>query len=159
MALLCLLVTACSGGGDNSVECRAPPAVAEVNCSATGSCNVIQIAGDAPHNNPGTFKGFADPSLASDPDVAGRVWLAYTWPHVVAGQALDGSPVQMAAAENRLARSDDGGATFALVGTLWPDVPIAEQLRNGIPCDDHLRRRHDLVRGAPALLSAALDWL
>jgi hypothetical protein len=131
--LLCLLVTACSGGdnGDNSTECRASPAVAEVNCSATGSCNVIPIAGDAPHSNLGTFKGFADPSLASDPDVAGRVWLAYTWPHVVAGQALDGSPVQMAAAENRLARSDDGGATFSLVDTLWPDVAMLDPAGSG----------------------------
>jgi hypothetical protein len=76
---------------------------------------VIQIAGDAPDGNLGTFKGFADPSLANDSDVAGQVWLAYAWPHVVAGQATDGSTVQMAAAENRLARSDEGGMTFALV--------------------------------------------
>ena len=77
VVLLCLLVTGCSGG-DDPTACEPPPAVAEANCSATGSCNVIQIAGDAPDVNPGTFKGFADPSLASDPDVAGRVWLAYT---------------------------------------------------------------------------------
>jgi hypothetical protein len=130
MALLCLLISACSGD-DDSAACSAPPAVPEANCSATGSCNAIQIAGDAPDNNPGTFKGFADPSLASDPDVGGRVWLAYTWPHVVAGQATDGSAVLMAAAENRLARSDDGGVTFALVGTLWPDVAMADPEGSG----------------------------
>ncbi len=125
LVLLCLLATACNGG-DDPVACGAPPAVAEANCSTTGSCDAIQIAGDAPDVNPGTFKGFADPSLASDPDVAGRVWLAYTWPHVVAGQACNGSAVQMAAAENRLARSDDGGMTFTHVGTLWPDVAMPD---------------------------------
>lgn len=130
--LLCLLVTACSGGGgDDTVSCGAPPAVPEANCSATGSCNVVQIAGDMPHNNPGTFKGFADPSLASDPDVPGRVWLAYTWPHVVAGVDTNGNPVLMAAAENRLARSDDGGMTFTLVGTLWDDVPMLDPEGSG----------------------------
>lgn len=113
------------------MECGAPPAVAEANCSVTGSCNVIQIAGDAPDNNPGTFKGFADPSLASDPDFAGRVWLAYTWPHVVAGLDTNGNVVLMAAAENRLARSDDGGMTIALVGTLWPDVAMADPEGSG----------------------------
>ena len=130
VVLVCLLVAACSGG-DSSMECGAPPAVAEANCSVTGSCNVIQIAGDAPDNNPGTFKGFADPSLASDPDVAGRIWLAYTWPHVVAGLDTNGNVVLMAAAQNRLARSDDGGMTFALVGALWPDVAMPDPEGSG----------------------------
>ncbi len=129
---LCLLVTACSGGGDDGpAACGAPPPVAQANCSTSGNCDAIQIAGDAPAGNLGTFKGFADPSLASDPDVAGRVWLAYTWPHVVAGQAPDGSTVQMAAAENRLARSDDGGITFTRVGTLWPDVAMSDPEGSG----------------------------
>lgn len=123
--LLCLLVTACNGV-DDPVECGAPPAIAEANCSTTGNCDVIQVVGDVPDVNPGPFKGFADPSLASDPDVAGRVWLAYTWPHVVAGLDTNGNVVLMAAAENRLARSDDGGMTFTLVGTLWDDVPMLD---------------------------------
>lgn len=128
---LCLLVTACSSGGDDSGSCGAPPAVPEANCSATGNCAVIQIAGDMPDNNPGTFKGFADPSLASDPDVPGRVWLAYTWPHVVQGQDINGKPVFMAAAQNRLARSDDGGMTFTFDRILWEDFPTPDPEPSG----------------------------
>jgi len=37
----------------------------------------------------------------------------------------------MAAVENRLARSDDGGATFSLVQTLWPDVAMADPEGSG----------------------------
>lgn len=128
--LLCLFVTACNGGGDDPMSCGAPPAVAVANCSTTGNCDAIQIAGDMPDNNPGTFKGFADPSLASDPDVAGRVWLAYTWPHVVLGPATEGSPL-MAAAENRLARSDDSGMTFTRIMTLWPDFETLDPEGSG----------------------------
>ena len=37
----------------------------------------------------------------------------------------------MAAVENRLARSDDGGTTFSFVGTLWPDVALADPEGSG----------------------------
>ena len=84
-----------------------------------------------PRRNPGIFKGFADPALVSDPAVSGRVWLAYSWPYVVAGKDPAGNTVQMAAVENRLARSDDGGATFQLVGTLWPAVAAADPEGSG----------------------------
>lgn len=119
------MVAAC-GGDDPVAVCPAPPAVDEADCSTGGTCPAIAIAGDAPAGNLGTFKGFADPAVAADPDVAGRVWLAYSWPHVIAGQDPDGNTVQLAAVENRLARSDDGGATFAFVQTLWPDYPAAD---------------------------------
>ncbi|MFY9328883.1 MAG: hypothetical protein WAO76_12850 [Georgfuchsia sp.] len=101
------------------------------NCATAGTCNPIVISGDAPDTNPGTFKGFADPSLAHDPATSGRVWLAYSWPHVVVGQDQVGNTVQLAAVENRLARSDDNGATFHLVGTLWPDEAVTDPEGSG----------------------------
>lgn len=128
---LSLGLAACGGGDDGGAACSVPPAPVEANCSTTGTCPAITIAGDAPAGNPGTFKGFADPSVAADPDVSGRIWLAYSWPHVVAGQNPSGDPVQMAAVQNRLARSDDGGATFSMVQVLWPDVAMADPEGSG----------------------------
>lgn len=71
---------------------------------------------------PGTFHGYADPALVADPDVANRVWLSYSWPHLVNGTDPGGNPVIMAAVENHLARSDDGGVSFTFVSDLWPAV-------------------------------------
>ena len=127
---LLLSLAACSSDDDSVSDCTLPLPDA-VDCSTTGTCAAIAIAGDAPAGNPGTFKGFADPAVAADPDVPGRVWLAYSWPHVVAGQDPGGNTVQMAAVQNRLARSDDGGATFAYQQVLWPDVALADPEGSG----------------------------
>ncbi len=130
LSLSFVFVAACSGGGDSGPACvNATPPVA--NCATAGACGAIAVAGDAPDTNPGTFKGFADPALARDSAASGRVWLAYSWPHVVAGMDTMGNTVQLAAVENRLARSDDGGATFQLVKTLWPDVAAADPEGSG----------------------------
>lgn len=130
-ALVLLPLAACGGGGGSGGTCGLPPAPGEIDCSIVGDCPLIAIAGDAPAANPGTFKGFADPAVVADPAVAGRVWLAYSWPHVVPGQDPDGNTVQLAAVQNRLARSDDGGATFSYVQVLWPDVPLADPEGSG----------------------------
>jgi hypothetical protein len=60
--------------------------------------------------------------IAHDPAVPGRLWLAYSWPHVLPGRAPDGTTALMAAVSTHLARSDDGGASFAYVGEPWPAV-------------------------------------
>lgn len=126
-----LSLAACSGDDDSVSDCTVPAPPAAVDCSTAGTCAAIAITGDAPATNPGTFKGFADPAVVADPDVAGRVWLAYSWPYVVAGQDPDGNTVQMAAVHNRLARSDNGGVTFQYVQVLWPDVALADPEGSG----------------------------
>lgn len=125
---LCLGLGSCNDGGGS---CAAGPAVDEANCSVTGTCPAIAINGEAPAGNPGTFKGYADPSVVADPTFPGRVWLAYSWPHVVPGQNPDGDTVQMAAVQNRLARSDNNGQSFAFIQTLWPDVAAADPEGSG----------------------------
>ncbi len=126
LSLSSVLIVNCGGGSDALIvgSNGFPPPV--VNCATAGACSAIAISGDAPDANSGTFKGYADPSLAHDPTTNGRVWLAYSWPHVAAGQDPAGNTVQMAAVTTRLARSDDSGASFQLVGTLWPDVAAAD---------------------------------
>lgn len=128
LALLALAAAGCSGGGSGCVD----PVVSSptADCGATG-CPAISIAGDAPAGNPGTFRGYADPAIAKDPVAGQRVWLAYSWPHIVLGQAPDGSAVLMAAVSTHLARSDDGGASFAFIGELWPALPTADPEGSG----------------------------
>jgi hypothetical protein len=89
------------------------------------------VSGDAPDNNFGSFRGYADPAVAHDPAAAGRVWLAYSWPHVLLGRAPDGTSVLMAAVSTHLARSDDDGASFAFVGEHWPAVRQADPEGSG----------------------------
>lgn len=111
---------------DTDAACEPDPP-ASLDCgAAAGACAALAVSGDAPSPGPGTFHGFADPSLSADLDVPDRVWLAYSWPHLVAGQDPDGTPVAMAAVENHLARSDDGGESFSFVGELWPATPAAD---------------------------------
>lgn len=131
LSLSCLLLVGCGGGSIVVISGGSAPPPPVVNCATAGTCSAIAISGDSLDANPGTFKGYADPTLAHDPAVSGRVWLAYSRPHVVAGQDPAGNTVQMAAVRTRLARSDDGGATFQLVGTLWPDVAAADPEGSG----------------------------
>ena len=126
---LCLGLGSC--GSDEGGSCAAGPAVDEADCSTSGTCPSMGITNEAPASNPGTFKGYADPSVFSDPALPGRVWLAYSWPHVVAGQDPSGNTVQMAAVQNRLARSDNGGQTFTYLQVLWPDVATADPEGSG----------------------------
>ncbi len=130
IALLALAVAGCGGGGSGGcVDAAVSAPVAD--CSGSG-CPAIAVASDAPASNPGSFRGYADPTIARDPLVAERVWLAYSWPHIVVGQALDGiTTVLMAAVSTHLARSDDGGATFTFVSELWPAIPTADPEGSG----------------------------
>lgn len=113
------------------VAASAPTQAPVADCGRRSGCAVIPIRGDASAANPGSFRGFADPSIVHDPADAKRVWLAYSWPHVVVGKAPDASAVQMAAVQTRLARSDDGGVTFAYVGKLWPDYRAVDPEGSG----------------------------
>jgi hypothetical protein len=131
LPVMLLLPLAACGGGGNSPSCIAALAPEEAACATGGSCPTIAIAGDAPATNLGTFKGFADPHVMADPAVAGRVWLTYSWPHVVPGEDPDGNTVQLAAVQNRLARSDNGGASYQYQQVLWPDVALADPEGSG----------------------------
>ncbi len=128
---LCLGLGSCGSDDGGGGSCPAQPASDEANCSVTGTCPALVISGEAPATNPGTFKGYADPSIAADPLVPGRLWLAYSWPHVIGGQNPQGDAVQLAAVQNRLARSDNNGQTFSFVQVLWPDVAAADPEGSG----------------------------
>ena len=131
LCLLALLAAGCGKGDSTSSSCVDPAAAPPpVDCGGA-RCSAIAIAGDAPAGNPGTFRGYADPAIAHEPVAAQRVWLAYSWPHLVPGRAPDGSGVLMAAVSTHLARSDDAGGTFAYVGELWPAVPGADPEGSG----------------------------
>ncbi len=127
LSLIALAVAGC-GKGDPSSN---PPCVdatvagPAIDCGGA-RCPVIAVAGDAPAGSPGTFRGYADPTIAHDPAAAPRVWLAYSWPHLVPGRAPTGSPVLMAAVSTHLAHSADGGTTFSYVGDLWPAIPTTD---------------------------------
>ncbi len=124
-----LVTTACGAapGGRPCPDAGAPKVVPDCNAA----CGTIGILGDAPSASPGTFRGYADPSIAHDPAAARRIWLAYSWPHLTTGQAPDGSAVYMAAVSTHLARSDDGGTTFSYESELWPAVPMADPEGSG----------------------------
>lgn len=126
LCVLALLAAGCGNGGSTSSTCVDPAAATPAVDCGGGRCSAIAIAGDAPAGNPGTFRGYADPAIAHDPVATQRVWLAYSWPHIVPGRAPDGSGVLMAAVSTHLARSDDGGATFSYVSELWPAIPTAD---------------------------------
>src|SRR5262245_32222594 len=125
LALVALGGVGCGGRPGAAGCCDALSAAATVDCGGS-SCRAIVVSGHAPAATPGTFRGFADPSIARDPSAPGRVWLAYSWPHLVSGRAPNGSSVMMAAVSTHLARSDDGGSTFAHAGELWPAIPTTD---------------------------------
>ncbi len=109
-----------------------PPPRRPVDCShGSGNCAALTITGDPKFVGPGSFHGYADPGLVRDPLFANRVWLGYSWLHLVAGTASGGGAVTMAAVENHLARSDDGGLTFTFVKNLWPAVKAADPEGSG----------------------------
>lgn len=123
--------TACGGQGGSPSPCVDPPAsIPAVACDG-GRCPAITVAGDGPAGNPGTFRGYADPTIAHDPLAPQRVWLAYSWPHLVPGRAPGGAGVLMAAVATHLARSDDGGRSFSYAGELWPAIPTRDPEGSG----------------------------
>jgi len=132
-SLLVAAVAAAVGCGQDQARspCADPLTPAPVVDCSGARCPAIVVTGDPPAANAGTFKGHADPTVVHDPAVAERVWLAYSWPHVVPGRAPDGAPVLMAAVSTHLARSDDGGRTFSYVAAPWPAVPTTDPEGSG----------------------------
>lgn len=130
LSVLALLAAGCGSGGTTGSTCADPAAAPVVDCGGV-RCPAIAVAGDAPAASPGTFRGYADPTIVHDPAAAQGVWLAYSWPHLVPGRAPAGNAVLMAAVSTHLARSDDGGTTFAFVGELWPAIPTADPEGSG----------------------------
>jgi len=89
------------------------------------------VVGDPYATTPGGFRGYSDPHLVADPDDADRIWLSYSW--LETGPLTDPTGREVAAAIviNHLARSDDGGATFERVATLWDSIGSADPEGSG----------------------------
>ncbi len=117
------------------------------DCSVPGACPLISPWGDDP-SGLGAFHGFADPALARDPDVPGRVWLMYSRPHAEVGTAPDGSTVLIGAVSSQLARSDNSGTTFTYIASIWPDVAMNDPEGSG--------QRGIINSETPAL--ATINW-
>lgn len=130
LSLIALAAAGCGKGATSSTCVDATVAGPVIDCGGA-RCPVIAIAGDAPAATPGTFHGYADPTIAHDPAAAQRVWLAYSWPHLVPGREPNGSGVLMAAVSTHLARSDDAGGTFSYAGELWPAILTADPEGSG----------------------------
>ncbi|MCB9790595.1 exo-alpha-sialidase [Candidatus Nomurabacteria bacterium] len=90
-----------------------------VDCVAGSSkCPELTISGDSlaklPNGELSYFKGFADPSIRSDP-VSRKLWLAYSWPNIHAKSKTEVVP----GVDIHLASSSDGGDTWTYEGALW----------------------------------------
>ena len=119
-ALALVLLAGCGGSSDSAA---ADPAPLVVDCSrGTANCPRLSIAGSTASTTP-TFSGFADPALHHDPARPGRIWMLYSHlsgkPATSAGGAMVGVPH----VATRLARSDDGGATWVHDAIVW-DSPL-----------------------------------
>ncbi len=101
-----------------------PPA--EPQRETCADCPTLSIENDPPAAGHQWFFGYADPTLAADSTVPGRVWLAYSWPHVVDATDDQGNPIQVALVETHLAVSEDGGESFHFVGVLFPSTPTPD---------------------------------
>lgn len=105
-------------GGESDAGGCAPSEPRRVDCGA-GECPPLDVVGDPFATTPGTFRGYSDPHLVWDPDAPSRLWLSYSW--LTVGPLVDpsGNEVWVAIVTNHLARSDDGGRSFAFVQELW----------------------------------------
>lgn len=107
-----------AGGADGgALDAGACPEPIERDC-VLGACEQLDIAGETIVPR-GFFHGVADPVLRADPEVPDRVWLGYSFPSLLpTSEGLD-----VPAPALHLARSDDGGRTFAFVAPIH--VPVA----------------------------------
>jgi hypothetical protein len=98
-------------------------AAGDFDCRADrGTCPALIIAGDPPaelaHFGPAPFRGYADPSLRSDPR-SGTVWLSYSWVSTAVSPSVFGKPTVDIGVSVHLARSEDGGRSFRFARTIW----------------------------------------
>lgn len=116
-----LLSLACASGAiQTATEApqTAEPAVA-FDCTADSpDCPQMEIVGESPailpNGEESPFRGFADPSVRSDP-VTGTLWMAYSVPNM---DVLNNNRPSPGVAIH-LASSVDGGATWQYQGVLW----------------------------------------
>ncbi len=80
-------------------------------CTWSPSCPEITITGDPPSAFP--FRGYGDPSIEYDPDT-GELWMSYSWLDVNV-TSPGPPPVIDFGVRTHLAKSTDGGATWAFV--------------------------------------------
>lgn len=110
-ALVLLLIAVTVPGQAARRRAVRHPGPFAMDCTAGGPCPEVVVAGDVP------ARGFADPSIRRDP-LFGNLWMAYSRPHPQS---------QVIAVDSRLARSDDGGATWRFVQPLWSAEAVIDE--------------------------------
>jgi hypothetical protein len=125
-----LLLAGCGGSSDSSA---ADPAPLAVDCSrGTTACRKLSISGSVASTTP-TFTGFADPALLQDPTRPGRVWMLYSWLSGKPATSAGGATVGVPHVATRLARSDDGGASWTHEAIVWDASLVADPEGLGPP--------------------------
>jgi hypothetical protein len=144
-----------SSHGGSGASATASSTPASVDCTATNpACPEITIQGDAPQslaNGPSPARGYADPSIRRDP-ATGVLWLAYSWPHLQSVPGATGADTTVVAVDSHLARSDDGGATWSFVRSLWTSGPDRGD------AGESGWRNQEVVSLAPATTSSGAVW-
>jgi hypothetical protein len=111
-----------SGDGD---ACITPPASETLVCEQTGSpCPVLPNANET-LSSVRSFQGEADEAILADPSAPGRLWMVYTRLDGKVARSATGMDVGVPHTATQLSRSDDSGASFTLVTSLW-DSPLTE---------------------------------
>jgi len=125
LAIVAVLIglTACGGGNTNGSGNNPPAPLAAgpatFHCANNSSCPEVLIDGDPMASTNGVadaFRGYGDPSLEYDA-VSGTLWMSYTWLNVIVTDPTPPAIVDFGA-RTHLARSDDGGETFAFVRSI-----------------------------------------
>ena len=125
-----LLLAGCGGSPDSSA---ADPPLLAVDCSrGTTNCSKLTIAGSVASTT-ATFTGFADPALHHDPAHPSRVWMLYS--HLSGRPATNagGAAVGVPHVATRLARSDNGGASWVHEAIVWDSPLVADPEALGPP--------------------------
>ncbi len=154
------------------------PAVATLDCTADSrQCPEVVIAGISAarlsNGEPSPFRGFADPSVRTDP-VTGRLWMAYSWPNMHLGDQGDGTrkgllrgrgrgrlggraaarPAAVPGVDINLAYSTDRGKTWHSQGPLWPSAEDTDRGGSGEPGYTD----HEVVNLLPRQIDGRVTW-
>src|SRR3990172_3547499 len=103
------------------------------HCALSPACPEVTIAGDpfaTLGGGPAPYRGYGDPSLERDPDT-GDIWLSYSWLDVLVSNPGP-PPVVDFGVRTHLAKSPDGGQTFAFVRAINATSPITHP-DSGVP--------------------------
>jgi hypothetical protein len=105
----------------------------EIDCSPPSlHCPQVTIAGDSASSTR-SFSGIADPAVVADPSAPDRLWLAYSYLEGKPARGANGRPVGVPHVSTRLARSDNGGASWRFERVLWDSELSEDPERRGPP--------------------------